>query len=199
MKPIRKKYNVAITVALGKAYDSIICDSADTSFKCVKYLKRQRLGFFTFLPLDSVKTRPIKEHLRDLHKNSRLAIDCIEYENEYHRAMQYAFGNTLIIDNMKLAKKLCYGKRERLKAVTVKGTLISLNGNITGGSDSSGVSSRAKLWDDKEVQNIKAKRDELLDEMRELENDLEGVSEADLQTMVDSKQHQLNIHENGKP
>ena len=82
------------------------------------------LGAFTFLPLDSLKTRPIKEHLRTLHVKSKLAIDCIEYEDEYHRAMQYALGNTLIIDNMRLAKQICYGelgRGERHKAVTLKG------------------------------------------------------------------------------
>lgn len=202
MKPNSKRYNMAITVSLGKSYEAIVVDTAQTSMKCVKFLKRQRLGAFTFLPLDSLKTRPIKEHLRTLHAKSKLAIDCIEYEDEYHRAMQYALGNTLIIDNMGLAKQICYGslgRGERHKAVTLKGTLIAKNGNITGGSQGAGgFASKARLWDDKEVQVIRDTRDKLLAELKNLENELEGQNEADLRQAIDNKQHQLNLLLTGK-
>merc|ERR1712187_121205 len=100
--------------------------------------------------------------------------------------------------NMKLAKKICYG-RERHKAVTLKGTLISKNGNITGGSEGSGgFANKARLWDDREVQGMKDKRDKLIEELRNCENQMEGQSESDLRQAIDSKQHQLNLLQNAK-
>ena len=99
-----------MTVALGKNYDAIVVDTAETCMQCVKYLKRQRLGAFMFLPLDNLKIKPIKEHLRSIDPKAKLVIDCIEFDEKYHRVMQFSLGNTLIIDNLNLAKKFAMVK-----------------------------------------------------------------------------------------
>jgi len=201
MKPIAKKFNLAITVALGKNYEAIVCDSSETAFKCVKYLKRQRLGSYKFLPLDTIKTKPIKESLRSLDREIKLAIDCIEYDNEFHRAMQFCLGNTLVIDTLKKARKFCYQKKDRHRAVTLKGTIISKNGNMTGGFDSSGggFASKAKLWDDREIQTLKDRQDKLLQDLGDLEKQLEGQTESDLRLYVtESKQKVENFKKSTK-
>ena len=65
-----------MTVALGKNYDAIVVDTAETCMQHVKYLKRQRLGAFMFLPLDNLKIKPIKEHFRSIDPKTKFAVDC---------------------------------------------------------------------------------------------------------------------------
>lgn len=63
-QPIHKKYNVAITKVLGKNMEAIVVDSEKTGRACIKYLKEQMLEAETFLPLDYIDAKPLKERLR---------------------------------------------------------------------------------------------------------------------------------------
>lgn len=67
-QPKNTKHNVAITVALGKHMDSIVVENEKVGFQCIEYLKEQRVGTATFIPLDAIKTQPIQENLRNLGK-----------------------------------------------------------------------------------------------------------------------------------
>lgn len=67
-QPKNTKHHLAITVALGKHMDSIVVENEKVGFQCIEYLKEQRVGTATFIPLDAIKTRPLEENLRNLGK-----------------------------------------------------------------------------------------------------------------------------------
>ena len=56
-KPTQRKYNLAVTVIMGKNMDAIVVDNEKTAMECIKYLKDQRVGVLTFLPLDTIDVR----------------------------------------------------------------------------------------------------------------------------------------------
>merc|ERR1712029_240198 len=60
-QPIHKKYNVAITKQLGRYMEAIVVDSESTARECIRYLKDQMLEPETFLPLDYIQAKPLKE------------------------------------------------------------------------------------------------------------------------------------------
>lgn len=62
--PISNRYNVAITKVLGKYMEAIIVDSEATARLCIQYLKDHLLDPETFLPIDYLQTKPLKERLR---------------------------------------------------------------------------------------------------------------------------------------
>uniref|UniRef100_A0A6N2LC55 SMC hinge domain-containing protein n=1 Tax=Salix viminalis TaxID=40686 RepID=A0A6N2LC55_SALVM len=65
-RPTQKKYNLAVTVAMGKFMDAVVVEDENTGKECIKYLKDQRLPPQTFIPLQSVRVKPVFERLRTL-------------------------------------------------------------------------------------------------------------------------------------
>ena len=78
-QPIHKKYNVAITKQLGRYMEAIVVDCEATARQCIQYLKDQMLEPETFLPLDYIQTKPLKERLRNINhpKGVKLLYDVL--------------------------------------------------------------------------------------------------------------------------
>ncbi|CAM9460632.1 unnamed protein product [Chrysoparadoxa australica] len=169
-KPTQRKYNLAMTVAAGKYMDAIVVDTRRTGIDCIQYMRDQRIGTATFVPLDSIKVKPIQERLRSLGQQFRLCVDLIQCDSAIKQAVHFAVGNTIVADTLDDARELCFKRSERVKAVTLQGAMISKNGNMTGGNSLSDVS-RANRWDEKEFAALKARREVLTAE-------LSGLSKA---------------------
>ncbi|KAH8927948.1 cohesin complex subunit psm1 [Atractiella rhizophila] len=165
-KPSARKYDVAVSIALGRHIDSIVVDTEKGGMDCIEYLRTQRSGIATFVPLDTVKVKPINDRFRNPGKGSRLAIDCIQYSPEVARAMEYACGDTLICDNMDIARHVCFEKGQEVKAVTLDGTVIHRAGLITGGA--AGLQANSKRWEQGELDELCQHRDSLLSQLRSL-------------------------------
>jgi structural maintenance of chromosome 1 len=128
----------------------LVVDSDKTAQSCIDYLKEQRLCTMKFVPLDTILHQPANPNLRGMQQGVRLAIDVIDYDNQYERAMSYACGNTLVTDTLKLARDLVYGKGVEAKAVALDGTVIHKGGNMTGGE---GPNDRKRRFEETDVEN----------------------------------------------
>lgn len=62
--PRHSKYKVAVTKVMGKYMEAIVVDNEKTARSCIQYLKEQMLEPETFLPLDTIDAKPIRERLR---------------------------------------------------------------------------------------------------------------------------------------
>ncbi|CAM8933284.1 unnamed protein product [Rhodiola kirilowii] len=172
-RPTEKRYNLAITIAMGKFMDAVVVENEQTGKECIKYLKEQRLPPMTFIPLQSVRVKPIIERLRALGGTAKLIFDIVHFDRSLEKAVLYAVGNTLVCDDLDEAKALSW-TGERHKVVTVDGILLTKAGTMTGGT-SGGMEARSKQWDDKKIEAIKKR-------IEELESELEGLgSIRDLQ------------------
>ncbi|KAM1031997.1 hypothetical protein ACFX2C_035715 [Malus domestica] len=156
-RPTQKKYNLAVTVAMGKFMDAVVVEDEQTGKECIKYLKEQRLPPQTFIPLQSVRVKPVMERLRNLGGTAKLIFD---------KAILFAVGNTLVCDELDEAKRLSW-TGERFKVVTVDGILLAKSGTMTGGT-SGGMEARSKQWDDKKVEGLKKKKEQFESELEEL-------------------------------
>merc|ERR1719210_3041553 len=112
-QPIHKKYNVAITKQLGRYMEAIVVDSESTARECIRYLKDQMLEPETFLPLDYIQAKPLKERLRNITnpRGVKLLYDVLQYEPaEIKRAVLFVTNNSLVCeiseDAMKVACKM---------------------------------------------------------------------------------------------
>ncbi|RAL47704.1 hypothetical protein DM860_012329 [Cuscuta australis] len=165
-KPTQKKYNLAVTVAMGRFMDAIVVEDDHTGKECIKYLKDQRLPPQTFIPLQSVRVKPIMERLRALNGTAKLVFDVIQFNPALERAIVFAVGNTLVCDVLDEAKHLSW-EGERFKVVTIDGILLTKSGTMTGGSSSS-IEVRSHKWDDKRVEELKKKKEALESELEDL-------------------------------
>ncbi|KAL9651789.1 hypothetical protein ABK040_014434 [Willaertia magna] len=197
----RDKYNVAVSVSLGKDLHSIVCEDQKTALECIKYLKEQRLGSATFIPLDTVKVKKINEKLRKIPNSSaKLVIDVITFDDKVEKAFRYALGNTIVCDTLKDASDLCYEDSAnlgiKLKAVTLDGTVIHKSGMMTGGA--SEARSRISKTKERDIEKLKITRDKLVSEIQLLtrEEVSDAASLVKLQTEVSELDHKTKYTKN---
>ncbi|WP_297467680.1 chromosome segregation protein SMC [Thermococcus sp.] len=120
------RYSLAVEVALGGNYDSIVVEDDRVAEKAIRLLKERKLGRLTFLPLNKIKPRSMRE-------NPALgvpAMDVISYDPRFKNAVAYALGDTLIVEDMDEARSVGIG---RVRMVTLGGELLERSGAITGG------------------------------------------------------------------
>jgi structural maintenance of chromosome 1 len=178
-RPTQRKYNMAVTVAAGKDMDAIVVDTKEIGFDCIRYLREQRVGVATFLPLDNLKV-PSPESMERLRaqissdSRFRLAVDVISSDSSMKKAVQYAVGNTVVCDDLESARQLCFGQQRardnpeaRIKAVTLGGAVISKAGTMTGGLTGE-EDKRASRWNDQEIEKLRERREVLENERSEL-------------------------------
>merc|ERR1719278_485478 len=169
-QPIHKKYNVAITKQLGRYMEAIVVDSESTARECIRYLKDQMLEPETFLPLDYIQAKPLKERLRNITtpKGVKLLYDVLRYEpQDIKRAVLFVTNNALVCETPDDAMKVAYELEDgqRYDAVALDGTFYQKSGIISGGSVD--LARKAKRWDDKQVSTLKSRKEQLAEELRQ--------------------------------
>ncbi|KAI8575705.1 hypothetical protein K450DRAFT_260414 [Umbelopsis ramanniana AG] len=189
-KPTQRKYDLAISIVLGRNIDAVVVDNEKTAMDCIQYMRDQRAGHATFIPIDTIVAPVVEDRFRTFAKGAKLAVDVLEYEDQYERALMYACGNALVCDTLAIAKHICYERNQEVKAVTLDGTVIHKNGLITGGE---GVSA-AKQWEERELEGLKQTRDNLLAQLNELsKKKRRGSAEENARAECEALETKLNF------
>ncbi len=131
-----KKYETAIETALGGSIQNIVTDDEETAKRMIRYLKENKLGRATFLPLTSLsKVREFREE--EALKESGvigLADSLVRIDERYRNVARSLLGRILVVDHMdhavQIARKYDYG----LRMVTLEGELLVPGGAISGGA-----------------------------------------------------------------
>lgn len=152
-RPKQKKYEVALATVLGRHYDSIVVDSEKTARECIQYLKDQRSGQLTFIPLDTIIHKQPNANLRGMHPGMRLGIDTIDFDTNLERAMGFACGDAIVTDTIAIAKTLIFQRNVDAKAVVLDGTVIHKGGNMTGGAS---TFDKKRRFEDAEVDALRS-------------------------------------------
>ncbi|XP_054276656.1 structural maintenance of chromosomes protein 1A-like [Macrosteles quadrilineatus] len=169
-QPINKKYNVAVTKVLGKYMEAIVVDTEKTARLCIQFLKEHMLDPETFLPIDYIQTKSLKERLRNIKepKNVKLLYDVLNYSPpDIKRVVLFATNNALVCDTPEDAMKVAYEiePMNRYDAVALDGTFYQKSGIMSGGSLD--LARKAKRWDDKQMSQLKSTKEKLTEELRE--------------------------------
>ncbi|GAM86041.1 hypothetical protein ANO11243_040510 [Dothideomycetidae sp. 11243] len=176
-KPKQKRFNIAVSTVLGRHYDSIVVDTEKTAKDCIDYLKAQRSGQATFIPLDTILHKQQDSSLKGMHPEMRLAVDTFDSDSAIERAVSYACGDSIVCDTLEVARHLCYDRRVDAKAVTLDGTVISKGGNMTGGQ---GPDQRnARRYDDAELDRLHELREKYMADLRALPSAYSRKDEED--------------------
>ena len=185
------EYAVAIETALGAAIQNIVTDNENTAKRAINYLKDNRAGRATFLPLTSVKSRPFTEKgLENCEGFVDMADKLLEYDAKYADIIGSLLARTAVVDNIdngiEMAKKYSY----RFKIVTLDGQVLNAGGSMTGGSRGSGTGflSRAN-----EIDGLKEKVAALEKQLDEKQGIFKSLSEelALVQAELDASEAEL--------
>lgn len=130
---VSSKYNLALEVAAGQRVKSVVVDTDVTASKCIKYLKDNKLGVVTFLPLNKLNPPRINDEIKKLANKPGVkgfAVDLISYDSKYKDVFLYVFGSTLIVENINTARQIGIGSA---RMATLEGDLIEPSGAMIGG------------------------------------------------------------------
>ncbi|MAG60865.1 chromosome segregation protein SMC [archaeon] len=130
---VKKKYSIALETAAGGRTQQIVVDDDGMAAKCISYLRDQKLGRASFIPLNkvrSVELRPEDKKFLKLPGVIDFAINLVSYESRYKKAFAYVFSRTLVVENMNSARKVGIGK---IPMVTLEGDQAAGSGVMTGG------------------------------------------------------------------
>lgn len=128
-----KKHSFALEVAAANRIHSVVVDDDKVAAKCIKFLKENKFGTATFLPLNKIKGNAVKSEHKDLLKQKGVigfAIDLIKFEPRFKDVFSYVFGNTLVVDSIETARRIGVGT---IKMVTLDGDLCEVSGAMIGG------------------------------------------------------------------
>ncbi|WP_456420501.1 chromosome segregation protein SMC [Thermococcus sp.] len=156
------RYALAVEVALGGNYDNVVVEDDRVAERAIKLLKEKKLGRLTFLPLNRIKPRSMRER----PALGIPAMDVVSYDPRFRNAVAYALGDTLIVEDMEEARTVGIGK---VRMVTLGGELLERSGAITGGH----YRPRGRLGVN--VDEIKAKVERLEREKEALEAEVNSL------------------------
>jgi len=174
--PRHKKYNLAVARIFGQHMDSIVIDTLESAKGCLKYLKNERIGQETFLPLDNLKKFEISavvSRFAESYKVPRL-IDVLAFESQYTNLFTFICKDTIVCEDSEFARKLAYESSESnkenepqkiFKTVSLDGIVFRKSGLITGGA--SELKIKAKAWDDLHIEKLVQKQASLNVQMRQ--------------------------------
>ncbi|MCT4598723.1 MAG: chromosome segregation protein SMC [Vallitalea sp.] len=193
---VNKKYEIAIETALGASVQNIITKDEDTAKWIINYLKTNKYGRATFLPLTSIRTKNNYNKVNNAEGFIGYASDLVEYDNIYENVIKYLLGRVIIVDNIdngvKLAKKYNY----TLKIVTLTGDVLNPGGSLTGGSYKN--KSNNFLSRKRELEELQSNINEITKTLQITEQEKIKIihKEQKLTDEVEkltSKEHELNI------
>ncbi|XP_008309879.1 structural maintenance of chromosomes protein 1B isoform X2 [Cynoglossus semilaevis] len=168
--PIHNKYLLAVTKVFGHNMSAIVVTTERIARDCISYIKVERSGPETFLPIDYLNVRPLKEQLREV-PGAKMLVDVVKINitpgaNQLKKVVQFVCGNALVCETIKEAQQVAFGSQERIKTVALDGTLFAKSGVISGGS--SHLRTKARCWEEKDVTKLRERKDQITTELRYL-------------------------------
>jgi len=134
---VDSRYSLALEIAAGSRIQSIVVDNDTVAQKCIEYLKENKLGTATFLPLNKIQGRRFEAGIEVLGKKCHgLALHLVDYDPLYKEVFSFVFGSSLIVDDISAARRLGIG---RARMVTLEGDLLDQSGAMVGGYRSRGT------------------------------------------------------------
>ena len=191
-----QKYETAIETALGGSIQNIVTDSEATAKQLIEYLKKNKYGRATFLPLTSINGKQVFSQPAALKEKGvlGLASDLVQVDSRYEGLARYLLGRVVVADTIDNAIALARKYKYSLRIVTLEGELLSAGGSMTGGAfkNSSNLLGRRREIDELEntcskalVQVEKIQKELNLEESlaQEKKGELEKLR-ADIQSMA---------------
>ena len=193
---VEKKYEIAIETALGGNIQNIVTDDEDTAKKMIKYLKENRLGRATFLPLTSITNHQEFKTPEVLEEKGAIGMadELVQIEKKYSDVAKAMLGRIVVIDNVDNAVKIARKYDYSIRMVTLEGELLVPGGAISGGAfkNNSNLLGRRREVDElekrvkqllasvdtinREIDDTKTHRNKLRMELEELKTDIQRKS-----------------------
>jgi len=180
------KHAAAVEAAGGSRLLYVVVDDVDTATAVIERLKKARAGRATFIPLSSVRTPP-----RAKAGGFASVIEVVDFPEKIRTAAEYAFSETLLVDDVTDAKKLGVGTA---RMVTLEGEIFERSGIVSGGRSESGILGANTLRKiEEEMAQTKSAKDSLIQELYSIREDESRLRAEKSQLEIGMKTRELEL------
>lgn len=191
-----EKYSDALEVALLSASSHIICENENNAKDAINYLKDNKLGRATFLPISVMKERNIDSESYNIIKNEKgfvdIASNLVNFDIKYKNVILNLLGNIIVVENIDSANNIAKKINNRYRVVTLLGEVVNIGGSITGGS----LKKSNILSEKYELENILKQIEVTNDNIKELENKINEIDENYTNIEYEKKSILINVETN---
>lgn len=171
---VPSEYSIAVETALGAAMQNIVVTSDEDAKQAIRFLKSTDGGRATFLPLNTIKPRELRENgLDDCYGFVGIAADLCTCDSKYNNILSSLLGRIVVADDLNSAAAIAKKYYYKFKVVTLDGQVVNAGGSLTGGSlnRNMGLLSRAS-----EIKQLKSQTDALINKAKASEKLCEQIS-----------------------
>lgn len=200
------KYETAIETALGGNIQNIVTDDEETAKKMISYLKQNKLGRATFLPLTSIKNPQEFKNPEATEEKGvvGMADALVHIEKKYQDVAKAMLGRIMVVDNVdnavRIARKYSYG----IRMVTLEGELLVPGGAISGGAfkNNNNLLGRRREMEElkkkveqyrKDIDNINEEIENTKEERNNLRRENDSIKEEIQQKFIEQNTKRLNV------
>ncbi len=184
-------YMSAIETTLGASLNYLVVDNEASVKQAINYLKEQRLGRATFLPLNIIKPKYLESSVEKTLKNTSgfvdTAINLVKYDSAYDNIMQNLLATTIVVKDIdalnNIAKRLNY----KYKVVSLDGDISYAGGSISGGAKKN---SNSILKDRYELTKLETNKVNLETSIRVIEAKINSLNQEQEEMIL--KKNKLN-------
>lgn len=132
---VNKKYEIAVETALGGSIQNIVTADDATAKKMIHFLKSNKFGRATFLPLNTITDRgQVNQAVLKEKGVIGIAADLITANARYNALIKNLLGRIVVVDNIDNALAVARKYNQTLRLVTIEGELVNPGGSMTGGA-----------------------------------------------------------------
>ena len=193
-----EKYSQALEVALMSASTHIICDNEKSAKDAIEFLKTNKSGRATFLPLTVMKERNIDINSYELIKSEDgfidIASNVVAFDTKYKNVILNLLGNIIIADNIDNANNIAKKINNKYRVVTLSGEVVNIGGSISGG-----YIKKSNILNEKyELENVIKEIDLLQDKISNIENKINEIDEKYTNIEFEKKSLLIKIQTNSE-
>ena len=180
---VNKKYSLALEIAAGPRVNSVVVEDDAIAAHCIQHLKQNRLGVVAFLPLNKIRSSTPPQKFTGPGIQGP-ALELIKFQPKFKDIFAYVFGQTLVVDNVEIARRIGIGKT---RMVTLEGDLMESSGAMIGGHR---ARSRGMAFKEKEsaeeATKLEAEINRLQEALHAIEKNRE-LNESEIQKLREKK------------
>ena len=184
-------YMSAIETTLGASINYLVVDSETSVKQAINYLKEQRLGRATFLPLNIIKPKCLDSNIIDSLKNTSgfidTAINLVKYDKAYDNIMQNLLATTIIVKDIDALNSIAKHLNYKYKVVSLDGDISYAGGSISGGAKKN---SNSILKDRYELTKLETNKVNLETNIRVIDTKINTLNQE--QEEIKNKKNKVN-------
>lgn len=189
-----RKYQMALEIALGGSSQHVIVEDEAAAKRSIAFLKKNRQGRATFLPLTTIKARHLSQQNQAILSSSQgflgVASDLVSFDKRLDNIFQNLLGVAAVFDTVDNANKAARALHYQVRLVTLDGTEIRPGGSFSGGANRQNNTTFIKP----ELDNLVAELNELQEKQVTQEKLVQNLHE----TLLASKEELASLKAQGE-